>query len=131
MHFCTICHNMYYISINSVNSDNLVYYCRNCGHIDNNSSKSVLSNPKNIFIIQTNLKKQEEEFNHIINQYTKLDPTLPRVNNVLCPNDECLTNLDPDNNSREIIIMRYDDKNMKYVSLCSTCDTVWKTEDHK
>lgn len=131
MHFCTICQNMYYISIDGNNSNNLVYYCRNCGHIDNNSSKNILSNPKNIFITQTNLKKQEEEFNYIVNQYTKLDPTLPRVNNVLCPNDECLTNTNPENNSREIIVMRYDDKNMKYISLCSTCDTVWKTEDHK
>ena len=131
MHFCSICNNMYYISIDINDANNLVYYCRHCGHIDNNSSKNILSNPKNIFITQTNLKKQEEEFSHIVNQYTKLDPTLPRVNNVLCPNDECQTNLDPENNLREIIIMRYDDKNMKYLSLCSTCDTVWKTEDRK
>lgn len=128
MHFCAICKNMYYISIDPSDSNRLIYYCRNCGHTDNNSSTSI---SKNAFITQTNLKKQEQEFNHIINQYTKLDPTLPRVNNVLCPNDECLTNLDPENNLREIIIMRYDDKNMKYISLCSTCDTSWKTEEHK
>ncbi len=127
MHFCVVCKNMYYISIDENDSNKLVYYCRNCGHIDNNSLKNILSNPKNIFITQTNLKKQEEEFNYIVNQYTKLDPTLPRVNNVLCPNDECLTNINPDDNLREIIVMRYDDKNMKYVSLCSTCDTTWKT----
>jgi DNA-directed RNA polymerase subunit M/transcription elongation factor TFIIS len=131
MHFCSVCQNMYYISISPEDYNNLVYYCRNCGHTDNNSSKSILMNPKNIFITQTNLKKQEQEFGHIINQYTKLDPTLPRVNNVLCPNDECLTNTDPDKNLREIINIRYDDRNMKYISLCSTCDTVWKTEDHK
>ena len=130
MHFCTICQNMYYISIDANNSNNLVYYCRNCGHIDNNNSKNILSNPKNVFITRSNLKK-EEEFNYIVNQYTKLDPTLPRVNNVLCPNEECPTNVDSESNLREIIIMRYDDKNMKYVSICSTCDTVWKTEDHK
>jgi DNA-directed RNA polymerase subunit M/transcription elongation factor TFIIS len=131
MHFCLICQNMYYISISPEDPNKLVYYCRNCGHIENNSSKSILTNPKNIFITKTNLKKKEQEFGHIINQYTKLDPTLPRVNNILCPNDECLTNTDPDKNLREIINIRYDDKNMKYISLCSTCDTVWKTEDHK
>ena len=126
MHFCSICQNMYYISIDADDSNKLVYYCRNCGH-----SEKTISNTKNIFITQTNLKKKEQEFSHIVNQYTKLDPTLPRVNNILCPNDDCLTNTDPDNNLKEIIIMRYDDKNMKYVSLCSTCDTVWKTEDNK
>jgi len=118
---------MYYISLDPNDTNKLVYYCRNCGHIENDDVK----NDTNIFIVQNNLKKKENKFAHIINQYTKLDPTLPRVNNVLCPNDDCLTNTDPDNNLREIIIMRYDDKNMKYVSLCSTCDTVWKTEEHK
>ena len=127
MHFCSICQNMYYISIDAINPNKLVYYCRNCGHVENN----ILEGNSNIFITQNNLKKNKQEFSHIINQYTKLDPTLPRVNNVLCPNEECLTNTDPDKNLREIIIMRYDDKNMKYVSLCSTCDTVWKTEDSK
>jgi len=130
MHFCLICQNMYYISIQGDDSNKLVYYCRNCGHIDDDTRKSILKS-KNIFITQTNLKKKEQEFSHIINKYTKLDPTLPRVNNVLCPNDDCLTNTEPDTNSKEIIIIRYDDKNMKYVSLCSICDTVWKTEENK
>ena len=130
MHFCSICQNMYYISIDANDSNKLVYYCRNCGYLDNNNGKSI-STSQNIFITQTNLKKKEQEFGHIINQYTKLDPTLPRVNNVLCPNDDCLTNTEPDKNLKEIIIIRYDDKNMKYISLCSTCDTVWKTEDNK
>lgn len=121
---------MYYISIDADDSNKLVYYCRNCGHVDNDIGKSILKS-NNIFITQTNLKKKEQEFGHIINQYTKLDPTLPRVNNVLCPNDECLTNTESNKNLREIIIVRYDDKNMKYISLCSTCDTVWKTEDNK
>ena len=131
MHFCSNCQNMYYISISPEDANKLVYYCRNCGHTDNNSSKTILDNPKNLFITQTYLKKNEQEFGHIVNKYTKLDPTLPRVNNVLCPNDECLTNTEPDKNLREIINIRYDDKNMKYISLCSTCDTVWKTEDNK
>ena len=73
------------------------------------------------------LKKSEQEFSHIINKYTKLDPTLPRVSNILCPNADCLTN--KEDVPREIIYIRYDDKNMKYVYLCSSCDTVWKTED--
>ena len=34
-----------------------------------------------------------------------------------------------ENKPREIIYIRYDDTNMKYVYLCSTCDIVWKTED--
>ena len=65
--------------------------------------------------------------NKQVHKYTKLDPTLPRVSNILCPNGDCLTN--KEDIPREIIYIRYDDTNMKYVYLCSTCDTVWKTED--
>jgi len=131
MHFCPICKNMYYICLNSTDPNKLLYYCRNCGHTDSDESERILSDSKNMFITQTNLKKHDQEFGHIINQYTKLDPSLPRVNNIMCPNDECPTNTNSSNTSREIINIRYDDKNMKYVSLCSTCDTVWKPEEHK
>ena len=112
---------MYYISIDSENANKLIYYCRNCGNKD--STISV----KDITVSNVQLKKSEQEFSHIINKYTKLDPTLPRVSNILCPNADCLTN--KEDVPREIIYIRYDDKNMKYVYLCSTCDTVWKTED--
>ena len=119
MHFCTNCDNMYYIRINADNPNKLVYYCRKCG--DENQMISVES----VTVSKTIIKKTEQSFSHIINKYTKLDPTLPRINRILCPNSECLTNHDA-NENREIIYIRYDDTNMKYVYLCSTCDTVWK-----
>ena len=121
MHFCSQCQNMYYISINPDDTNSLVYYCRNCGNKDSTLSIS------NVTVSKVQLKKSEQEFSHIINKYTKLDPTLPRINKILCPNPGCSTNTDE--TPREIIYIRYDDINMKYVYLCSTCDTVWKTED--
>ena len=121
MHFCSMCQNMYYIRINDDNTNKLVYYCRNCGNEDN------LLSTDNVCVSKTQIKKNEQTFNHIINKYTKLDPTLPRINNILCPNQDCLTNTK--NESREIIYIRYDDTNMKYIYLCSTCDTVWQMSD--
>ncbi len=121
MHFCTQCANMYYISIDQTDPNKLVYYCRNCGHKDSNLSV------ENVTVSKIQLKKSAQEFSHVINKYTKLDPTLPRVNNILCPNPECETNTKEAH--KEIIYIRYDDTNMKYVYLCSTCDTVWKTEE--
>jgi len=118
MHFCSNCNNMYYIRINSDNANKLVYYCRNCGNEDN------LLTTDNVCVSKTNLKKSEQTFNHIINKYTKYDPTLPRINKILCPNPECTTNTK--DTLREIIYIRYDDTNMKYVYLCSTCETVWQ-----
>ena len=34
MHFCDKCDNMYYINI-SEESDNIYYYCKKCGNLDN------------------------------------------------------------------------------------------------
>ncbi len=121
MHFCNLCSNMYYISIDPSNANKLMYYCRNCG------TKDYSISAQDVTVSHVQLKKSEQEFSHIINKYTKLDPTLPRVSNILCPNADCNTNREDE--PREIIYIRYDDKNMKYVYLCSTCDTVWKTED--
>ena len=121
MHFCSICKNMYYIRINSDNPNKLVYYCSNCG----NEDTSLVTD--NVCVSKTQLKKSELSFSHIINKYTKLDPTLPRINTILCPNSDCLTNTK--GKEREIIYIRYDDTNMKYVYLCSECNTVWNTND--
>ena len=121
MHFCINCQNMYYIRINSEDSNQLIYYCRNCGNEDTNISIH------NMCVSKIQTKKSNTNFNNIINKYTKLDPTLPRINNILCPNSECSTNTK--NEEKEIIYIRYDETNMKYVYLCSTCDTVWEVNE--
>ncbi len=123
MHFCINCQNMYYVRLDADNPNKLVYYCNKCGTED----KTIIDD--NVIICKTQIKKSEQSFNHIINKYTKLDPTLPRINNILCPNRDCLTNTKGE--KREIIYIRYDDTNMRYIYLCSTCDTIWKTDDQK
>jgi len=122
MRFCSNCENMYYIRIDANNTNKLVYYCRKCGNED------IQFNADNVSIVKTEIKKSEESFSHIINKYTKLDPTLPRTNKVLCPNKDCETNTKEAD--REIIYIRYNDTDMKYIYLCSTCDTVWKPSEN-
>ena len=121
MRFCTNCQNMYYIRINSENENTLVYYCRKCGNEDTSVAVD------NVCVLKTQIKKTEQSFSHVINKYTKLDPTLPRLTNILCPTETCETNTKEV--KREILCIRYDDINMKYIYICSSCDTVWKTAD--
>lgn len=71
MKFCNHCSNMLYISINEDDTNKLIYYCRNCGEKDESITE------EGICVLNTQLKKGEQKFNHIINKYTKLDPTLP------------------------------------------------------
>jgi DNA-directed RNA polymerase subunit M/transcription elongation factor TFIIS len=113
---------MYYIRIDSDDSNKLIYYCRNCGNEDTNSGAS-----DDICVSKLQIKNRDKTYANTINKYTKLDPTLPRINNILCPNAECTTNTKK--TDKEIIYIRYDDTNMKYMYLCSTCDFVWETND--
>ena len=126
MRFCINCDNMYYLQIvNEDDKKHLKYYCKKCGNIDND----VLTD--NIVVSDINIKQNNQKFHHIINQYTKFDPTLPRISNIKCPNVSCDSNLDkeePDYKDNEIIYMRYDTVNMKYVYICSNCDTIWKND---
>lgn len=124
MKFCTQCDNMYYISISETDGNKLTYYCRNCGHTD-----ATVEN-EGVCVLKTQFKKTEQKFNHIVNPYTKLDPTLPRIPNGKCPNAACESNTDAKVQS-DILYMRYDDDQMKYLYMCVVCDTTWKTEDSK
>jgi len=125
MKFCEKCDNMYYMSIHPNDENKLAYYCRFCGHTDDQIGK------ESMCILNTSIKKGKQQFHHIINEYTKLDPTLPRIYNIPCPNASCKTNLDAETKEkREILYMRYDDDNLKFVYICTTCDETWTTNDN-
>mgnify|MGYP006125447249 FL=1 len=121
MHFCSNCGNMYYIQLDG--DTNLMYYCRKCGFQDKNISKDIA----NLCVSKTHLSKNTKMYSQVINKYTKLDPTLPRIKNMLCVNNDCPSNSETPNENHEIIYIRYDDTNMKYVYLCCSCDNTWKT----
>lgn len=120
MHFCIVCRNMYSIHIDEADSNKLTYFCNNC-----HNTETIYTN-LNVNINNINIKNTNEDFNFNINEYTKFDPTLPRINNILCPNPDCETN--KNNANREIIYICVDNTNLKYIYLCSTCDTKWKAK---
>ena len=124
MHFCSECGNMLYIKVSTTEEKNLIYYCRKCGN------QTVSINEDNICVSKIYLTKKRNKIDNMINEYTKLDPTLPRIKNIACPNINCETNVDG-GPSPEIIYMRYDDLNMKFLYLCSTCDHTWKFDKNK
>ena len=131
MHFCPECGNMYYLQLKKDDQDKLIYYCRNCGHED----ESLVTNLNNLYVSKTEVKK-EMNYKNSINKYTKLDPTLPRIYNIDCPNSECNSNKHEEGKEeeiplakKEILYIRYDDANMKFVYLCAVCDTIWNTQN--
>ncbi len=132
MEFCTVCQNMYYIRLTGEDEDKLIYYCRKCGHEDSD----LMATLDSVCVSQTELKSSVSSYEHIINKYTKLDPTLPHIDNIECPNKACKSNKVVEGKTDEkpksdILYLRYDDTNMKFVYLCTYCNTVWKSADDK
>ena len=118
MRFCEKCDNMYYLKIDdSTETNNIIYYCRNCKFEDKKINLDNLS----VFKYSKEVKQSTNK----INSFTKFDPTLPRVNTIKCPNDECETNTQ--DKEREVIYIRYDDTKMKYMYLCTHCSVTWET----
>lgn len=122
MNFCSNCDNLCYIKLDSNEEDKLTYYCKNC------NNEQIITQ-ENVVVLKTNFKKKTQHFYNVINEYTKLDPTLPRSNTIPCPNEECVCNTD--NKENNVIYIRYDDINLKYVYLCTYCDTTWNTNINK
>ena len=125
MKFCNDWDNMLYIRLLKEDSNKLIYYCRNCGNTDDEINKD------NICVSNTDISIKDKAYLNDINEYTKLDPTLPRTQNIKCPNQSCPSNQKSDDTSHshknEIIYLRYDDVNLNYVYICSQCDTIWKS----
>ena len=86
MHFCSECGNMLYIKVSTTEEKNLIYYCRKCGN------QKISINEDNICVSKIYLTKNSNKIDNMINEYTKLDPTLPRIRNISCPNINCETN---------------------------------------
>lgn len=116
---------MYYLRLIEENNAELIYYCRNCGHEKQcNEKQSVLVSKKNI-------KNKTISLEHFINEYTKLDPTIPRIYTIKCIETSCPSNLDLDDKNkvdRDILYIKYDRENLKYLYMCCHCDTIWDNE---
>jgi len=78
-------------------------------------------------VLETVYRSDSDSSSLDVHKYTKHDPTLPRLY-IPCPKTDCPTNT-KENPLAEVIYMRYNDKAMKYLYRCMTCDYTWKTND--
>ena len=61
-----------------------------------------------------------------MNEFTTLDPTLPHVNTIKCPSDSCKSNTMQA--ERDVIYLKYDAINMKFLYICNVCDARWRSK---
>jgi DNA-directed RNA polymerase subunit M/transcription elongation factor TFIIS len=124
---CKICR--YYLYLNEVQGNDvdeksgesepqLRRICRNCGYSE------IMEGG---LILELDLKeKTSEGYKILMNEFTKNDPTLPHVHNITCPNNDCESNTT--DKESDIIYLKYDAVNMKFLYICNLCETKWRSK---
>ena len=128
--FCPVCRNLLFLMNtydgaaadgkpgSQTNDTTLRWSCRACGHAEDYVDGGIL--------YEINLQqKVSEGYKVLLNEFTRLDPTLPHVSNIKCPNDECGSNTGAAD--RDVIYMKYDAVNLKYLYICNVCEQHWKS----
>jgi DNA-directed RNA polymerase subunit M/transcription elongation factor TFIIS len=112
MKFCPVCDNMLYIH---TEDSQLAFKCKNCDFAESPTNNgSVLISERQVD------NPAAVNLNNYLTTNIKYDPSLPHVNNIRCPN--CVEKED------DVIYIKYDAKNMKYLYLCCKCDHFWTLE---
>jgi len=120
-HMCPVCD--YYMPLVQDPQATVKYHgefyrmCKNCGHTESEKKGLIMET-----IVQGN---SSESYKIFLNEFTKEDPRLPHVKNLQCPNTQCATHsksVEPD-----VIYIKYDSANMKYLYICTVCNTQWRS----
>lgn len=122
MDFCDECENLLNLRINpeKVGKDQLELFCNKCGNVkkvDYKKNSCIVKNTynlKDIFIHDKNI------------EYVCQDPTLPHVNNLDCPNRECLSYKKGE--TKDVVYIEILENDMKYSYICCKCKTTWTNE---
>ena len=138
MHFCPACDNKLNMQIGQINASEsapssysipLTLYCKHCPFTTSINSESSSEDDELLKTFDPCMYRSNYSNNHplyystIVNQYTFDDPTLPCFNNKPCANSKCAshtTGIMP-----EILYLRYNDQDLKYLYLCKTCKSCW------
>ena len=91
MYFCPDCETYLITKItNNTNPNKILNLeCNNCGYIKN---IDIEKEPQYKTVYQYNYKTKQIKIDQKNIQYLDKDPTLPHVNNIPCPNQQCITN---------------------------------------
>ncbi len=118
MKFCEFCNNMLYVSTDK--DKKLINYCNMCGKKD-----VIETTSGSVCVVDDNKVNDDILFSKYINKYIKYDPSLPRVNNIECPNVNCTKKPDDE---PETIYVKYHQNNMSYLYYCCHCEHFWRNK---
>jgi DNA-directed RNA polymerase subunit M/transcription elongation factor TFIIS len=114
--FCPNDDNMLYIKLDD--QSNLKYYCNLC---------KAEYETKNKCVFKQNYDVNSYSHKTYVNENIFEDPTLPRLGNIKCINDECPTN--KQGVAKEVLYIKYSKKDMLYLYCCAVCKHKWTSSN--
>lgn len=114
MKFCSVCD--YYMPLD-MGGDELARMCRNCGHREKEEGGLIMET-----VVQ---QTASESYKVYLNEFTREDPTLPHTKVLKCPNASCPSRTG--SKESDVIYIKYDVPNMKFLYVCNNCPTQWKS----
>jgi DNA-directed RNA polymerase subunit M/transcription elongation factor TFIIS len=117
MKFCPECKNYLYAD-SRTDPKNLLRLCRSCGYSEKDTQGGL--------VMETIVQQRASESHKILlNEFTRQDPTLPHITTLPCPNQQCSTNVRGE--PRDVVYIKSDTVNLKFIYICLKCDTEWRT----
>lgn len=143
MKFCSNCENMLYITVqrNEGDKPTLHFTCKNCQYSEKSDNfvqsipivqKQLTENSglsdetEDTCVMNLSYIDDDGTFKQYQNEHIKYDMTLPRVRNIKCPKN-CKDRENNELNS-EVICIKYDPINLKFLYYCVSCENFWKIE---
>jgi DNA-directed RNA polymerase subunit M/transcription elongation factor TFIIS len=115
MKVCSSCQNMYVMKFQP--DGTLFWQCLSCGIVEQQEGGCLL--------VETLVQERSSEgYRILLNEFTRQDPTLPHIKNVKCPKTSCSSNGGAE---RDVIYIKYDPVNMKYMYICNVCGEAWRS----
>jgi len=132
MHFCPDCES--YLITKITNNDNpnkiLNLECNNCGYKKN---IDISKEPEYKRVFQNNYNNKKIKIDQKNIQYLDKDPTLPHVDNIPCPNPQCITNKENPNPEiltgnkiiNDVLYIQINASNLTFLYQCCNCKHTW------
>lgn len=117
MKFCEVCDNLLYVKLGDNGIMHQCNYCDNVEEYDQDNAEPVFD---------TDYKSERAKYHHLLTPLVHQDPTLPRVDNVSCPNKKCTR---APKSKSEVLFIKYDPVNMKFLYSCAHCKHFWGPEE--
>ena len=116
MKVCTVCQNMFVMKLQA--DGKLMWKCLSCGIEEEQAGGCLL--------VETLVQERSSEgYRILLNEFTRQDATLPHVKSVKCPKPDCASN--GPGVERDVINIKYDTINMKYMYICNVCGESWRS----